>query len=424
MSENSAPSEQHRSVMATRDTSGGNEWFTEDFQLDVPVRGEIRTGTVVSVNRGEVLVDIGAKSEGVVDTREIEQMTSRDRARLVVGKPITVYVVNPEDRQGNIVVSVAKAEEEMDWRRAEEMLESQELLEGKISGFNKGGLLVQMGHLRGFVPASQLDNIRRDIGEGATPEDRWGHLMGDPIQCKVIEVDRGRNRLILSERAAMKEWRESQKDRLLDRLQEGEICAGRVINLADFGAFVDLGGADGLIHLSELSWKRVSHPREVVNVGDEVKVYVLNVDRDRRRIGLSLKRLEPDPWLAIEEEYQVGTLVEGTVTKLTKFGAFARIQGLDDIEGLIHISELSDEHVGHPREIVHEGQMVTLRVIRVDSQRRRLGLSIKRVDSDEYIDADWFESDEDDGDDFDDDWDDRGSALDERDFDEYPDSDE
>ena len=422
MSENSAPVEQDRPVMAAPETFDGSDWFTEDYQLDVPARGEIRTGTVVSVNRGEVLVDIGAKSEGVVDTREVEQMTSRDRARLVIGKPIAVYVVNPEDRQGNIVVSLAKAEEEMDWRRAEEMLESQELLEGKISGFNKGGLLVQMGQLRGFVPASQLDNIRRDIGEGATPEERWGHLSGDPIQCKVIEVDRGRNRLILSERAAMKEWRESQKDRLLDRLQEGEICKGRVINLADFGAFVDLGGADGLIHLSELSWKRVSHPREVINVGDEVKVYVLNVDRDRRRIGLSLKRLESDPWLAIEEDYQVGTLVEGTVTKLTKFGAGARIQGLDDIEGLIHISELSDEHVGHPREVVDEGQTVTLRVIRVDSQRRRLGLSIKRVDSDEYIDADWPDADDDEeelGE-----WDDGDAALDERDFDDLPQDDE
>jgi small subunit ribosomal protein S1 len=406
--------------MVTPETPTGEDWFTEDFDLDVPVRGEIRTGTVASVKRSEVLVDIGAKSEGVVDTREIEQMSSRDRARLEVGKSISVYVVNPEDRQGNIVVSLAKAEEEMDWRRAEEMLESQELLEGEIGGFNKGGLLVQMGHLRGFVPASQLDNIRRDIGEGSTPEDRWGHLVGEPIQCKVIEVDRGRNRLILSERAAMKEWRESQKDRLLDELQEGEICQGRVINLADFGAFVDLGGADGLIHLSELSWKRVSHPREVVNVGEEVEVYVLNVDRERRRIGLSLKRLEPDPWLEIEEQYQVGTLVEGIVTKLTKFGAFARIQGLDDIEGLIHISELSDEHVGHPREIVNEGQTVTLRVIRVDSQRRRLGLSIKRVDSDEYVDADWFESD--DEEDFEDDWDDE-SDLDEHDFDEYPEDD-
>ncbi len=168
-----------------------------------------------------------------------------------------------------------------------------------------------------------------------------------------------------------------------------------MINLADFGAFVDLGGADGLIHLSELSWKRVSHPREVLGVGDAVKVYVLNVDRDRRRIGLSLKRLESDPWLSIEQTYQIGSLVEGSITKLTKFGAFARLTGMDEIEGLIHISELSDEHVEHPREVVEDGQLVTMRVIRVDSQRRRLGLSIKRVDSDEYVDSDWFEEGDD-----------------------------
>ena len=190
----------------------------------------------------------------------------------------------------------------------------------------------------------------------------------------------------------MKEWREAQKDRLLEELQEGEVREGRVINLADFGAFVDLGGADGLVHLSELSWKRVAHPREVVSAGDEVKVYVLNVDRERRRIGLSLKRLEPDPWTTIEQTFQVGTLVEGTVTKLTKFGAFARLTGLDDIEGLIHISELSDEHIEHPSEVVSEGQKVTMRVIRIEAQRRRLGLSIKRVDSDEYADADWSDS--------------------------------
>jgi len=395
MSEQNAPSEQTDSVVATPNAPempAEADWFSADMSFDVPVRGEIRDGTVVSIGRGEILIDISAKSEGVIDSRELERMSTADRAALVVGDTVAVYVVNPEDRQGNIVLSIAKAKEEMDWRKAEELLETQDLLEGTISGYNKGGLLVQMGQLRGFVPASQLDNIRRNISRGSTPEERWGHLSGEPIQCKVIEVDRGRNRLILSERAAMKEWRESQKDRLLDELEEGAIRTGRVINLADFGAFVDLGGADGLIHLSELSWKRVSHPREVVNVGDEVKVYVLNVDRERRRIGLSLKRLEDDPWLAIEETYQVGTLVEGGITKLPKFGAFSRIAGLDDIEGLIHISELSDEHIAHPKEVVEEGQVVTMRVIRVDSQRRRLGLSLKRVDSDEYMDADWFDS--------------------------------
>ncbi len=361
----------------------------------MPARGDLREGTIVSVSRSEILIDIGAKSEGIVDTREVEQMSTEALGRAKAGKEVLVYVVNPEDRNGNIILSLSRAEEEMDWRDAEELLETQDLYEGKIGGYNKGGLLVQMNHIRGFVPASQVDNIRRDIQFGAAPDERWGHMVGEPIQVKVIEVDRQRNRLILSERAAMKEWRESQKDRLLDELQEGETREGQVINLADFGAFVDLGGADGLIHLSELSWKRVTHPREVVKVGDQVRVYVLNVDREQRRIGLSLKRLEPDPWLAIEEEYPVGTLVEGTITKLTKFGAFSRLTGLDDIEGLIHISELSDEHIEHPKQVVNEGQTVTMRVIRVDPQRRRMGLSIKRVDSDEYVDADWFDSNDD-----------------------------
>jgi small subunit ribosomal protein S1 len=180
----------------------------------------------------------------------------------------------------------------------------------------------------------------------------------------------------------------------MDELQEGDVRAGRVVNLARFGAFVDIGGADGLVHLSELSWKRVAHPSEVVSVGDEIEVYVLNVDRERRRIGLSLKRLQPDPWWRVEEHCQVGGLVEGTVTKLTKFGAFAAIEGLDGIEGLIHISELSDDHVEHPREAVGEGQPVTLRVISVDVFRRRLGLSIRRVSSDEYVDTDWPERSE------------------------------
>ena len=400
MSENIAPLEEPSSTVVISEEQevpseeqqvpSEESWFTEEAGFDVPVHGDIREGTVVSVRRAEILVDIGAKSEGVVDSRELERLSIGGRAKYVEGEVIQVYVVNPEDRNGNIILSVAKAEEEMDWRWVEELLETQDVFEGEITGFNKGGLLVQMRRVRGFVPASQLDNIRRDIRSGSSPDERWAHMIGEQIQVRVIEVDRSRNRLILSERAAMKDWREGQKDRLLDELQEGDIREGRAINLADFGAFVDLGGADGLIHLSELSWKRVTHPREVISVGDRAKVYILNVDRERRRIGLSLKRLEPDPWLAIEQTYQIGSLVEGIITKLTKFGAFSRLTGLDDIEGLIHISELSDEHVEHPRDVVEEGQLVTMRVIRVDSQRRRLGLSIKRVDSDEYVDADWF----------------------------------
>jgi small subunit ribosomal protein S1 len=239
--------------------------------------------------------------------------------------------------------------------------------------------------VRGFVPSSQI------VSEGRRVEP--SEKVGETLHLKVVEIDRSRNRLILSERAAMREWRKQHKEKLLAELQEGDVRTGEVISICDFGAFVDLGGADGLIHLSELSWRRVSHPNEVLSVGDKVKVYVLNVDRDRKRIGLSMKRLQADPWSEISARYKVGQLVEGTITKLVKFGAFARIAG-DDVEGLIHISELSDAHISHPKEAVQEGDVVTLRIIRIDSDRRRIGLSMKRVASAEYLDMDWQESDD------------------------------
>jgi small subunit ribosomal protein S1 len=213
-------------------------------------------------------------------------------------------------------------------------------------------------------------------------------MVGQQLLLKIIELDRQRNRLILSERAAMRQWHKEQKAQLLANLQEGDICHGQVSSLCDFGAFVDLGGADGLIHLSELAWGRVSHPREVLQVGDEVDVYVLNVDRDKQRIGLSLKRLQPDPWSRVEEEYSVDQLVEGTVTKLTRFGAFARLKG-DEIEGLIHVSELSNDRVAHPKEVVKEGDTLTLRIVGLDPEHRRMGLSLKKVAKAEYADLDW-----------------------------------
>ena len=202
-------------------------------------------------------------------------------------------------------------------------------------------------------------------------------------------MDRSRNRLILSERAAAKETREAEKERLLAEIKQGEVRKGRVISLAEFGAFVDIGGADGLVHLSELSWKRIAHPSEVLKVGQEVEVVVLSVDRERKRIALSLKRREDDPWTTIRRKYQIGQLVTGTITKLTKFGAFARIEGEDEIEGLIHISELAEGHIEHPRDAVSEGQTLTLRVVKIDPEARRMGLSLKRVSSAEYADADW-----------------------------------
>lgn len=362
--------------------------FGQDYDFKRLKRGDIVDGVIVRINPGEVLVDVGSKSEGIISSRELERLDPEFLAELNVGDDVLVYVVTPEDHNGNVVLSFTRAQLEKDWRRAERMFEDGEVFEGTVAGYNKGGLIVRLGKVRGFVPASQLATRRRDQDETLSGEEQRAQLVGQELQLKIIELDRERNRLILSERAAMREWRRKQKAQLLSELNEGDIRVGEVISLCDFGAFVDLGGADGLIHLSELSWRRVAHPSEVLKVGDEVEVYVLNVDRERKRIGLSLKRLQPDPWTQAASTYEVGQLVEGTITKLVKFGAFASLAD-DDIEGLIHVSELSDQHVNHPKEVVNEGDVVTLRVIRVDPQRRRIGLSLKQVTSEEYAEADW-----------------------------------
>ena len=214
--------------------------------------------------------------------------------------------------------------------------------------------------------------------------------VGQKLALKIIELDRRRNRLILSERAAQREWRQDQKERLLDELAEGATRHGVVSSLCNFGAFVDLGGADGLVHLSELAWRRVEHPSEVLRVGEEVDVQIIGVDRDRRRIALSIKRLQPEPWSTVEERYQIGQLVTGKITKITDFGAFAQID--EDIEGLIHISEISDERIAHPKDVLQEGQEQTVRIIRIDADRQRMGLSLRRVDDSEYFDdSEWQE---------------------------------
>ncbi len=360
-----------------------------DYGMSMPSRGEIREGVIARVTPSEILIDVGAKSEGVINGRELDSLEESVRRDLAIGQTMLVYVLDPEDRNGNIVLSLTRAREEQDWRDAEALLASQDVYNGSVAGFNKGGLIVKLGNVRGFVPASQLGPSRRRRSEGDTPEQKWARMVGEPMQVKVIEVDRGRNRLILSERAAAKESREAQKDRLLTEIKAGDVRTGHVISLADFGAFVDIGGADGLVHLSELSWKHVTHPNEVLKVGQEVQVVVLNIEHERKRIGLSLKRREDDPWTVIQKKYQIGQLVKGTITKLAKFGAFARVEGEDEIEGLIHVSELADGHIEHPRDVVTEGQALTLRVLKIEADKRRMGLSLKRVSSAEFENVDW-----------------------------------
>jgi small subunit ribosomal protein S1 len=360
--------------------------LSDDFDLSFPNAGEIREGEVVAHRNNEILIDIGAKSEGIIPNTEVDSMDPDTKSLLAVGNTIPVYIVNPDDNNGNIILSYAKAMEEEDWDNAHNLHETQDIYKGKIIGYNKGGVLIRMGMVRGFVPASQLDNGRRYNSQ--SNEERLRSLVGEEIIARVIEVDRSRNRLILSERAAAKEIRQEQRKQILGQLGDGDVCEGRVVNLADFGAFVDIGGLEGLVHLSELSWKRVNHPSELLAIGDEVQVHVLNVDRERGRVALSLKQLEPDPWEKVEDTYVEGQLVEVTISKLTKYGAFARLNDEYELEGLIHISELSEDRVNHPRDVVQKGQVVAVRIIRVDSDQRQLGLSLKQVASDRFIEAD------------------------------------
>jgi small subunit ribosomal protein S1 len=387
--ENDQQQEEETLQEQTQENQSSMEDLLEDESLgfDFPRQGDIRKGTVARVTETEILVSIGTKSEGVIPSREMDQIDPDLREELSIGNEVTVYVVNPEDQNGNVLLSFVRALEEKDWVFAESLLNSGETYEGKIVGFNKGGLIIPVGQLRGFVPASQISLLRRLDTSGNTPEQRWGPMVDQPITVSVIEVDRERRRLILSERAALQETRESLKERLLEELTEGDIRTGRVTSLADFGAFVNIDGADGLVHLSEISWERIEHPREVLKVGQEVQVKVIGVDRERKRIGLSIRQLQEDPWVKKIENLKEGQLVEGTITHLTKFGAFARLD--EELEGLIHISEISEQRVAHPKEVLHEGEVVTLRVIKIEPERHRIGLSLRKVDSPAYTDFDW-----------------------------------
>ena len=359
----------------------------EGLGIDFPQQGEIREGMIASITPGQILVSVGTKSEGVISGKEYEAIPAEDLAEMKVGQAIPVYVINPEDQNGNLVLSYIRALEEMSWKDAEDLLRTKEAVHSEIIGYNKGGLIVPVGGLRGFVPASQVSLSRRAAMTGDTPEQRWSKMIGEEVDVCVIEADRERRRLILSERAASSETRESIKERVIEELNEGEVRSGRVTSLADFGAFVNINGADSLVHLSEISWDRIAHPSEVLKVGQEVKVKVISIDKDKKRIGLSIRQLQEDPWAREAETYKVGQLVEGAITRLTKFGAFARIS--DMLEGLIHISEISERRIEHPKEVLKEGDVVTLRVIKIDPENHRIGLSLRRVDSMAYADLDF-----------------------------------
>jgi len=337
--------------------------------------GDVIDGTIMYVDREEILVDIGSKSEGVIPSREFSSLDDSERQDLAVGGSLLVFVVQPENSDGHAVVSIDRARQEKSWRVLQEQFEAGDVIGAEVVNYNKGGLLVNLDGVRGFVPASQVTEIRG--GDDNQKQADMARLIGSQLQLKIIEINRHRNRLILSERQALQERRDVMKESLIKELREGEVRKGRVSSICDFGAFVDVGGADGLVHLSELSWSRVRHPSEVLTIGQDVDVFVLGINADEKKIALSIKRTQAEPWSRVAAKYDVNQLVVGTVTQLANFGAFARIE--DGIEGLVHVSELSDARITHPRQLVSEGQELLLRIIRIDPQRRRMGLSLRRA---------------------------------------------
>jgi small subunit ribosomal protein S1 len=331
--------------------------------------GDVVTGHVVRIDNDEVLVDIGYKSEGVIPATELSIRKSVNPADEVsLGEEVDAVVLTKEDQDGRLLLSKKRARFEKAWRRIEAAAQSGEPVSGTVIEVVKGGLIIDLG-VRGFLPASLVD-IRR------VPN--LDEYMGQTIECKVIELNRTRNNVVLSRRAVLEEQRKEDRERILDRLQPGQVVEGVISNIVDFGAFVDLDGIDGLIHISELSWSHVNHPSEILSIGDTVSVKVLDIDRQRQRISLGLKQTQEDPWQRVVDTYNIGDELEGNVTKVVTFGAFVEI--LDGVEGLVHISELAQHHVENPREIIQPGDPVRVKILEIDSERRRLSLSIKRVE--------------------------------------------
>ena len=355
-------------------TRGPDGELIPDYDATFPIinEGEVVSGKVVRVDKDEVLVDIGYKSEGVIPVSELSirrSVNPADEVRL--GDEIDALVMTKEDAEGRLILSKKRARFEMAWKRIEGAAESGEPVEGTVIEVVKGGLILDLG-VRGFLPASLVD-IRRvqDLDE----------FMSQTLRCKVIELNRSRNNVVLSRRAVLEEERREMRQAILDRLSPGDIVEGTISNIVDFGAFVDLEGIDGLIHISELSWSHVNHPSELLEIGQEVRVKVLDIDRERQRISLGLKQTQSDPWQQVIDTYQQGDVVEGRVTKVVTFGAFVEV--IPGVEGLVHISELATHHVENPREVVQQGETLRAKIIEMDAERRRLSLSLKRVEEGE-----------------------------------------
>ena len=355
----------------------------QDADIKSFKHGDVVEGTVVRIDKDEILVDIGAKSEGVVSNRELYGRHAETQPQLAIGDTVLVYVLQPESQEGHVVLSLRRAGLERKWRSMQEQFEAGAIIEAPVIDHNKGGLIVDCG-IRGFVPISQIVDFPRrpqnDQPRDAAQEiaEKLQPFVGRRLRLKILEVNRKANRLILSEKVALYEERREKRDELFSSLQVGQKVTGNVRSIAPFGIFIDLGGIDGLVHKSELSWNKVNNPEAGYKVGEEVEAEVIDINHERGRISLSIRRLQPDPWHSTVADFKIGDVIDGTVTKLVNFGAFVRVR--DGLEGLIHISELSHQRVAHPGDVVHEGQELKLKIISLDSERHRLGLSLKQAE--------------------------------------------
>ena len=348
------------------------EMLEASFDYEPPHRGEIRDAIILQIEPNEIIVDMGAKQDGIVTAQDLERLGETYRKSLKVGQTVPVYVLNPRDSDGNLIVSINMGLQQYDWDEARALMDRDEVVEVTVTGHNRGGVLVRWKSLEGFIPSSHMVTVSAGL-QGNERREALNNLVNETVGVKVIEVDQDRRRLIFSEREAQREWRAQQKARLLATLNEGDVVRGTVTGLRDFGAFVNLGGADGLIHVSELAWHRVDHPRDVLKIGDEIEVYVLSLDRNTNRIALSRKRLLPDPWDDALERYHEGMFVEGTVTNVVDFGAFIALN--DGLEGLLHLSEMGDGSLKEPHSYVKKGDRLQLRISRLEPDQRRVGFT-------------------------------------------------
>ncbi|MCX6039740.1 MAG: S1 RNA-binding domain-containing protein [Caldilinea sp.] len=352
------------------------QYLSTGIDLDMPGRGDLREGVIVEVRPTELLVNVGSKRDGVVPQSDLAKLDPEFVKNLREGQTVDVVVAKQPEDDSVFLLSIADAQQKRDWNTAEKLLASGEITTRKVVGFNKGGLTVEFSHLRGFVPASHVIDMPRNLNEDQRRGEFEGHV-GHEMRLKVIEVDSKRRRLVMSQMLAEREYRSVQREELFKHLAVGSVVEGVVRSIRPFGAFIDIGGVDGLLHVSEIGYGNVNHPREALAVGEAVRVQVIRIDSENQRVALSRRRLLTNPWDSIEQRYAAGTVVPATITRIADFGAFAELES--GVEGLIHVSELADIAVAEPLKTVRAGDKVTVKVLRVDAKRQRIGLSIRQA---------------------------------------------